>query len=89
MVGDTIGRSGGQEVMMSRSRRRTPIIGKACAPSDKPAKVSGHRQARAALRSALVYDAEAPHRLEYGDPCIAPKDGKHWFGDRHPRLMRK
>lgn len=74
---------------MSRSRRRTPVAGSAVAASDKPAKVAGHRRARAALRAALAHDAEPPHRLAYGNPWGAPKDGKSWFGFGRPEVMRK
>lgn len=76
---------------MSRSRKRTPVSGNTIAESDKAFKVISHRQERAAARSAAVSDEDAgpPHPKEHGNPWKSQKDGKHWFGGRHPHLMRK
>lgn len=76
---------------MSRSRKRTPVSANTLAESDKPFKIISHRQSRAGVRSAVVAEDEAapPHSKEYGNPWKSQKDGKHWFGERHPHLMRK
>lgn len=74
---------------MSRSRRKTPVGGNTIADSDKPSKIIGHRQARAAARVALAADTDPPHPKAFGNPWKGEKDGKHWFGDRHPEMMRK
>jgi hypothetical protein len=66
--------------VMSRSRRKTPIIGMTTAISDKPFKVDEHRRerrsARAVLASGLDADDRRMHAQKYGDPWKAPKDGK-------------
>lgn len=72
---------------MSRSRRKTPICGIACAPSDKPFKVAEHRRERRALRQAS--DIEG-FKGDYGNPWDSPKDGKKMFDPkRWPKGMRK
>ncbi|MGU3286423.1 hypothetical protein [Methylobacterium mesophilicum] len=74
---------------MGKSRRKTPITGNTTAASDKPSKVRGHRQARAAVRVAIAAEADIPHPKAFGDPWNGEKDGKHWHGNRHPDLLRK
>ena len=74
---------------MSPSRRRTPIGPNTCAETDKPYKVAEHRRERSALRIALLNDYATPDPRAFGDPRGADKDGKYWFGDRHPKLLRK
>lgn len=61
---------------MSRSRRRTPIIGITTADSEKQDKRRANRSWRAAIRHA------------FSDPWTMAKDGKKWVG-RLPALMRK
>jgi hypothetical protein len=75
---------------MSRSRRRTPIVGMTIADSDKSGKIIGHRRTRAAVRNAVASGVEdMPDYRLTENPCVYPKDGKQWIGDRHPALMRK
>jgi hypothetical protein len=74
---------------VSRSRRRTPISPNTLAETDKPYKAAEHRRERAAVRTALANEDETPDPRAFGDPRGADKDGKHWFGDRHPKLLRK
>lgn len=75
---------------MSRSRRRTPITGIACADSEKADKQMGHQRTRVAVRCAMARDVEAlPDRRQTENLYDYAKDGKQWLGDRHPKLMRK
>lgn len=77
---------------MSRSRRKTPLIGVTTAPSDKPFKVDEHRAERHAVRAtikrSLDGDDIALHSKVYGDPWMAPKDGKQMV-DPDSKSMRK
>ena len=73
---------------MSWSKRKTPISSITTAASDKAFKVASHRRERAATRTALAHDDEAPHRLAYGDPWNSAKDGKAWHGFGWPCVMR-
>jgi hypothetical protein len=65
---------------MSRSRRKTAIIGMTTAPSDKPFKVDEHRAERHAVRAvvkrSIDSDDRALHSKVYGDPWKSPKDDK-------------
>lgn len=84
---------------MSRSRRKIPKSGNTTVKSDKPAKVHAHRQIRAHVRTALTLvgntheelDRRLPHPRLYGDPWVAPKDGKQFWraGDVRLRAFRK
>jgi hypothetical protein len=78
-----------QEQRMSRSRRRTPIVGMTTAESDKPFKVAEHRRERRIVRSAIKAGDDSPTVRLFGNPWASDKDGKQWLGDRHPDLMRK
>lgn len=75
---------------MSRSHRKTPIIGVTKAPSDKTFKTAKHRRARRALNQIDLTADDAPHAKQFGDPWRADKDGKHPFNPKeYPELMRK
>lgn len=74
---------------MSRSRRKTPIVAHTMAESDKPFKQQENRRYRTRVRQALRVNADIPNRKLFGNEWSAPKDGKHWIGERHPHLMRK
>jgi hypothetical protein len=78
---------------MSRSRRKTPITGMTSARSDHAWKKAAARKLRhrvkQELNSTLDGDRFAGKRWDLVNPRDAPKDGKSWFGDRHPKLMRK
>ncbi len=77
---------------MSRSRRKTPVIGVTTAPSDKPFNVDEHRAERHAVRATIMYsldgDDRALHSRVYGDPWKAPKDGKQMV-EPDSKSMRK
>ena len=59
---------------MSRSRRKTAIIGVTTAPSDKPFKVDEHRAERHAVRAvvkrSLDSDDRSLHSKVYGDRTV-------------------
>jgi len=77
---------------MSRSRRRTPVIGMTTAPSDKPFKVDEHRAERHTVRATIMRtldsDDRALHSKVYGDPWKSPKDGKQMICP-NSKWMRK
>ncbi|MBB5687513.1 hypothetical protein [Sphingobium boeckii] len=78
---------------MSRSRKKTPIMGFTCAKSDKPWKAKAARSFRHLARQALGRGDDEPllpeRRWSVVNPWDAPKDGKHWVGDGEARWLRK
>ena len=74
---------------MSRSRRKTPIVGITTAESDKPFKMAEHRRERRAVNAALAQGGEPPHALLFGDPWSSDKDGKQYVAEPSPNLLRK
>lgn len=74
---------------MTRSVRRTPIVGMTTAETDKPFKAMEHRRERRAVEAALRADAPLPDRRAFGNPWAADKDGKQFLADPDPRDMRK
>ena len=74
---------------MSRSLRKTPIVGNTTATSEKSFKRRAHRNERAAVRIALAHDSDARDSHAFGNPWRGDKDGKQYIGDRHRHLMRK
>jgi hypothetical protein len=79
---------GGEEIAMTRSRRKTPITGITCAESDKPFKRAEHSRERSRVRQALHVGEEPPHPKAFGNPWKSEKDGKQYV--RTPsELMRK
>lgn len=78
---------------MSRSRRKTPIMGITTARSDaewkaKAARILRHR-VKQVLTAALDGDRFAGKRWDAVNPWSAPKDGKAWYRDPKPKWMRK
>lgn len=67
---------------MSRSRRKTAIIGVTTAPSDKPFKVDEHRAERHAVRAvvkrSLDCDDRALHSKVCGDPGNRRRMASRW-----------
>ena len=65
---------------MSRSRRKTPMVGITTATSDKTYKVSEHRAERRTYRALLTarvdQDDRRLHAVQYGDENHSNKDGK-------------
>jgi hypothetical protein len=82
------------EQEMSRSVRKTPIIGIA-GDSDKSFKKAENKRKRAQVKVALnnaddLENVELPDEKEYGDPWASNKDGKQYLGwDTNPKWMRK
>lgn len=77
---------------MSRSVRRTPILGITTAVSEKSDKQKANRRYRRAEHVGLARRDEIfPDRRELTDPWTMAKDGKKWFGGALLRqsLMRK
>lgn len=78
---------------MSRSRKKTPICGMTSAHSDaewktKAARTLRHR-AKIQLEQKLHTNDFPGYRWDAVNPWSSDKDGKGWFGDRHPNNMRK
>lgn len=80
---------------MSRSYRKTPIIGNTVSDSDKPFKKTEHRRARRSealeLQKVLLdpyYEPEMSDK-EYGNPWASPKDGKRYQPALEEKDMRK
>lgn len=75
---------------MTRSRRKTPIIGMTKASTDKPFKTAEHRRERRSVRATVKQLEEAPSPKLFGDPWHADKDGKQWLDpSERGELMRK
>lgn len=81
---------------MSRSRRKTPVLGitvRGWRRGEAADKRQWHRALRAAFRRLLVRDGEEvlqPHVREHSDPWSMAKDGKRWQGfDMPARWWRK
>lgn len=66
---------------MSRSSRKTPIMGFCSSKGQKRFKQQEHRRERRAVRVALHTGQEImPHHKKYGNEWDSPRDGKYWFG---------
>ncbi|MGF7004533.1 hypothetical protein [Aminobacter sp. BE322] len=74
---------------MSRSRRKTPIIGITTAETDKPFKQAEHRRERRAVKAVIKTGEEPPAPKAFGNPWDGQKDGKQWIADNVPELLRK
>ena len=77
---------------MSRSKRKTSIIGTA-GSSEKQDKRDYNRRYRSACKQVLHIDPKEellPHLREYSNPWSMSKDGKKWFdAKKFTNLMRK
>lgn len=78
---------------MSRSKRKTPIIGIAGSVGQHIFKKHESRAKRHRVRQYLTsenYD-KLPHDKEYGNEWSSPRDGKTWFGydKQWKKAMRK
>jgi hypothetical protein len=77
---------------VSRSRKKTPICGFTSADSEAEDKAIWHRRYRRGEDVQLRTEAlefVAHHRNQYSSTSRMDKDGKQYFGSRHPELMRK
>jgi hypothetical protein len=73
---------------MTKSRKRTPIVGVTTAASDKRFKKAEHSRERAAVRVALAQGEDAPSPRAFGDPWFGEKDGKQYVPGS-ARVLRK
>jgi hypothetical protein len=69
-------------MIMSRSRRKTPIFGYTTSVSEAADKAIWHRRHRRA-------DYIARSHRAHSNPWMMDKDGKHWWAGAQPRDMRK
>ena len=77
---------------MSRSKRKTPIVPVTTAETEKPDKAAWHRRHRHAEKARLnVAGIEYVYRShkEHSNPWSMSKDGKKYWGNLRPDLMRK
>jgi hypothetical protein len=78
---------------MSRSRRKTPIIGRTWAPSEKADKQEYNRRYRHIFKIQIHKDPFTevwPTLRDYSDDWGMSKDGKYLFDPGEwPALMRK
>ena len=76
---------------MSRSQRKSPVIGITTARTEKQDKREYNRALRHKVRQAIHLDEEVlPDLKEVSSPWNMAKDGKQRFNPRHqPKLLRK
>jgi hypothetical protein len=78
---------------MSRSRRKSPIIGFTTAESEAQWKAQAARRMRRVVRQALGHadDGAALPEKKWAltNPWDGPKDGKHWVFAPKSKWMRK
>lgn len=82
---------------MSRSRRKTPIIGNTVSSSERYDKRRCNRKLRRRAKAILigcdyngVCECIFPDKREILDTWLMSKDGKHWIsGNDRDKLMRK
>lgn len=80
----------GWALVMTRSRRNTPIFGHSTAPSEKEDKQRWHRAFRRSCRQALQYSLECTlHIKEFFNPWKMDKDGKSYYNEAKDEDMRK
>ena len=80
-------------MIMSRSRKKTPVHGMTTARSEKKDKRLYNRRFRRVSKQALQVSPQQkvlPHLREHSDPWCMDKDGKVRFDPKkHPEWMRK
>ena len=75
---------------MSRSRRKTPVVGWTLAESEKGDKQKANRKLRRLAKEAVRLAKEPPIQRETSNIWLMDKDGKQRFDpSEHPKLMRK
>ena len=74
---------------MSRSRRKTPIIGFTSAESDAPGKKGDARRLRRRNKMRVQAGQEPVDAKTIGGPWNWPKDGKSYVADMPPKQWRK
>jgi hypothetical protein len=79
-------------MIMSKSRRKTPIFGHTTSVSEAKDKAIWHRRHRRAERSEIKLagvDYIARSHRAHSDPWLMDKDGKRWWAEAQPCDMRK
>lgn len=67
---------------MSRSRRKTPIMGITGNNStQKKFKQKEHKRERKLVNQKDLLIEECPNPKEFGNEWASPRDGKAWFGN--------
>ena len=76
---------------MSRSRRKTPIMGNTTAVSEATDKAIWHRRRRRGEQQRLGGDPESEpiSRLGYSSTWLMDKDGKRYLHEAPDDVMRK
>ena len=77
---------------MTRSRKKTPIVGVTAAVSEKSDKLLAHRRERKKVRDVLRVESDPevlPHTHEMSDPWVMAKDGKVYVGEALPPKQRR
>ena len=74
---------------MSRSRRKTPVVGWTLAESEKGDKQKANRKLRRLAKEAVRLAKEPPLQKETSNVWTFSKDGKMWMDNPTPKLMRK
>lgn len=78
---------------MSRSRRKTPILGNTAAASDHPWKQAAARKVRRCVKQALLLTLDGDRFKgrcrELINPASSGKDGKSYYRHPDPRWLRK
>ena len=79
-----------KEIVMSRSYRKTPIFGHACADSEKEDKRQANRSFRRTSKTLLASGKEPLHDVNQASEVWAmAKDGKSYWPDALAEDMRK
>jgi hypothetical protein len=75
---------------MARSRKKRPAGGITTAASEKADKTQAHRRTRRSAAAALARgDEPEPSIRQTENPWSYSKDGKQWYDDPRPGLLRK
>lgn len=76
---------------MARSRRKTPITGITTAVSEAADKAAWHRRWRRGEKQRLNVDSQAEpvNHHGYSSQWAMDKDGKRYWLEKQPKLMRK
>ncbi len=75
---------------MSRSRKKTPIVGTANVASEKEDKQIAHRRERHDVKTQLSKGLEPEnHYHPHSGSEMFSKDGKRWVSNPDPKDLRK
>lgn len=76
---------------MSRSRKKSKILGFATSDSEAADKRIWHKRMRAAERDRLITDPESEptHQNDVSNPWSMAKDGKHYWSEMPEDQLRK